>query len=446
MGIAPNIPGPTLVPGTFLRLERRALSADGVAMSKVQYLRLFSILNALLVGFWLPLRMIGFSIPAVAELSFDLMISAASAVNIYVHFKKHDVNPRDWKSWFSLSVFLDLICLLPFMFIEDEFLGATSTGLIFFNLLTARHSWKIKEFLDEFDNLKPIVYRLLPLALMMPLLVHLIACGWIALGSGSAGPDPDKYLEYVKAFYWAMSTLTTVGYGDITAKTPGQMFFATGTQLVGVGVFGFVLSNVAGFLSRLDAAREHHMDNLDQAETFMHSYKIPDATKSKVRAYYHYVWKEHRGYMDKSVMADLPAKLQSELNFAINQSIITKVSFLNDASTEMLEDIMLALDHRLCVPGERIFRAGDHGDRLYMIHAGQIDILTADNKHIASLGEGAVFGEMALISEAPRSASARAASYCDLYTLPKEDFARIIDSYPAFKAHLEEVMQSRRAG
>jgi hypothetical protein len=414
-------------------------------MNSTQYLRLFSILNAMLVGFWLPLRMIGLSLPLPVDLGFDLIISVASAINIFIHFRKHDQNPLDWKSWVSLSVFLDLICLLPFMLIEDQFLGATSLGLVFFNLLTARHTWKIKEFLDEFDNLKPIVYRLVPLALMMPLLVHLIACCWIALGSGTAGTDTDKFAEYVKAFYWAMSTLTTVGYGDISAKTPGQMIFASGTQLVGVGVFGFVLSNVAGLLSRLDAAREHHMDNLDQIETFMHSYKIPPETKSKVRSYYHYVWKEHRGYMDKSLLHSLPSKLQSELNFAINHSIIERVSFLKDASKEMLEDIMLALDHRVFVPGERIFRAGDVGDCLYMIHAGQVDILTSENKHIASLNEGAVFGEIALISDGPRTATARASSYCDLYALPREDFAKIVESYPHFKSHLEEISRARQS-
>lgn len=414
-------------------------------MSKVQVLRLFSIFNAMLVGFWLPLRMIGFKIPLPVDLSLDLIISVASAVNIYIHFKKHDLKFSHWPSWLSVSVVLDFVCLMPLMFIEDQFLGSSTDGLVFLNLICARHIWKIKDFLDEFDNLKPITYRLVPLVLMMPLLVHLIACGWMALGSGTAGPDADKTFEYVKAFYWAMTTLTTVGYGDIAAKTAYQMLYAAGTQLAGVGVFGFVLSNVASLLSRLDAAREHHMDNLDQIETFMHSYKIPPETKSKVRSYYHYLWKEHRGYMDKSLLEGLPSKLQSELHFAINHSIIERVSFLKEASNEMLEDIMLALDHRVFVPGEKIFRVGDPGDCLYMIHGGQIDILTGDNKHIASLGEGAVFGEIALISDGPRTATARAASYCDLYALPKEDFKRIIDSYSHFKDHLEEVMKARKS-
>ena len=414
-------------------------------MARIQFLRIFSIASALVVGFWLPLRMIGFAIDPSLELSLDFLISAAAGVNIYLYFKDHNKNPKAFRDWLSASLALDFVCLLPLLLIEDWFMPHQGFGLVFLNLLAARHIWNIKIFLDEFDNLKPIVYRLVPLGLMMPLLVHLIACAWIALGSGTVGPDADKLAEYVKAFYWAMTTLTTVGYGDISAKTPPQMIFAAFTQLVGVGVFGFVLSNVASLLSRLDAAREHHMDNLDQIETFMNSYRIPVNVRSKVRSYYHYIWKEHKGRMDRSVLDQLPAKLQSELNFAINQTVIERVQFLSSASPELLEDIMLALDHRVFVPGERIFRAGDPGDCLYMIHAGEVDILSAEGHRIAGLTEGAVFGEMALISDSPRTATAKSVSYCDLYALPKAEFNRIIDAYPDFKAHLHQVMQERKA-
>lgn len=414
-------------------------------MPAIQYLRLFSIVSALAVGFWLPPKMIGFEFANSTNLLLDLLISVAAGVNIFIHFRKHALDIKQFRNWLSLSVLLDAVCLMPLLLLEDWFFSGANVGLVFLNLLTCRHIWKIKEFLDEFDNLKPIVYRLVPLAMMMPLLVHLIACGWIFLGSGTVGPDTDKYFEYVKAFYWAMTTLTTVGYGDIAAKTAPQMIYAAFVQLVGVGVFGYILSNVASLLSRLDAAREHHMNNLDQIETFMNSYKIPLDVRSKVRSYYHYVWKEHGGRMDKSLLDGLPFKLQSELNFSINKTVIERVSFLKTATRDLLEDIMLALDHRVFVPGERIFRMGDHGDCLYMIHAGQIEILNGEGNILATLGEGAVFGEMALISNSPRTATARAISYCDLYVLPKANFFEIVEAYPQFKSDLEAIMKERAA-
>ncbi|NJL24821.1 MAG: cyclic nucleotide-binding domain-containing protein [Calothrix sp. SM1_5_4] len=93
-----------------------------------------------------------------------------------------------------------------------------------------------------------------------------------------------------------------------------------------------------------------------------------------------------------------------------------------------------------------MFRAGEIGDCLYMVHSGSVDILDSDEGHLAALGPGSVFGEIALISDTPRTATARSKSYSDLYALPKSDFLRIVDAYPDFKKHLEEIMNQRRGG
>lgn len=412
-------------------------------MDLLQYLRLLSITAALVVGFWFPVRLIGFQPSFALEIFFDSLISVASIINVYLYFKEKKLSPNIRSNWLSLGLWCDLVCILPFALIEYVWFGQASPVLLFINLLAARHIFKIKSLLDAFDGLQPIVYRLAPLAFTMPLLVHLIACAWIALGSGSSGPDPDKFNEYIKAIYWTFTTLTTVGYGDITAKTNFQMLFACGAQVLGVGVFGFVLSNVASLLSRMDAAREHHMDNLDRVETFMKLHNIPTATKLNIRSYYHYLWKARKGYQERALLNDLPTKIQSDLFFHINKAIIEKVPFLQGASQELLEDLMNQLEPRIYVPGERIFKIDEPGDALYFIHSGSVDILSRDNNKIVSLGEGAFFGEMALLSDKPRNATVKATTYCDIYLLHKDAFNTAIGLYPEFREHLVETHESR---
>lgn len=414
-------------------------------MDIFQYLRLFSITAALIVGFWFPLRLIGFQPSFSLEIFFDSLISVASIINSYLYFKEKNLDAKIKGNWLSLGLWCDLICILPFALIEYIWLGQASPILLFINLLTARHIFKIKSLLDAFDGLQPIVYRLAPLAFTMPLLVHLIACTWIALGSGTAGPDPDKVNEYVKAIYWTFTTLTTVGYGDISAKTNFQMLFTCCAQVLGVGVFGFVLSNVASLLSRMDAAREHHMDNLDRVETFMKLHDIPNETKLNIRSYYHYLWKARKGYQERALLNDLPTKIQSDLFFHINKAIIEKVPFLQAASRELIEDLMNQLEPRIYVPGERIFRIDEPGDALYFIHSGKVDILSRENTLIVTLGEGAFFGETALLSEKPRNATVRATTYCDIYLLHKSNFNNAIGVYPEFREHLEKTVQARAA-
>lgn len=412
-------------------------------MKKTQYLRLISIVGAFLVGFWLPIRLIGYTPRIEVEIIFDLIISCVAGLNLYLYFRQDFKSVTVFKDWLNLGVVLDFICLMPLSLFAYFIYAEAGNWILFFNLFTARHIRQIKPFLDDFDNLQPLTYRIVPLLMGVPLLVHLTACGWIALGSGTAGPDPDKLLEYVKAVYWGFTTLTTVGYGDISAKTIPQMMYACGIQVMGVGVFGYILSNVASLLARTDAAREHHMDNLDRIDTFMRTHHIPQELRTKIRAYYHYMWEKKKGYNDTSLLDGLPLKIQSELYFFINRSIVEKVPFLRDASQELLEDLMNKLQPRIFVPGERIFRVDEEGDALYIIHNGQVEILARDGQKIVSLHEGSFFGEMALVSSRPRSATAIASTFCDVYALPKLAFTEVANAYPEFKTHLEEMIEQR---
>lgn len=414
-------------------------------MNRIQYLRLISIGGAFLVGFWLPIRLIGFEPPMGLEILFDLIVSFVSVINIYLYFHTTEKSPKNWRTWNNISLLLDVTCLLPLSLFVFLVFDQTMEWLLLLNLLTARHIRHIRPFLDYFDSLQPITYRLVPIFVMLPLLVHIIACGWIALGSGTVGNDPDQILTYVKSIYWTFTTLTTVGYGDISAKSIPQMLYACGIQVVGVGVFGFILSNVAGLLARSDAAREHHMDNLDKIETYMKLHHTPDELRAKVRSYYHYMWTSKKGYRDESLIEELPAKIQSELLLHINQPIIQKVSFLNTASPELIEELMSELKPRVFVPGERIFKAGEVGDSLYFIQNGNVAIISKDGKKLATLGEGSFFGEMALLSDNPRSATAQADEFCDIFTLHRESFERVTNSYPEFRSHIQEVMAKRSA-
>ncbi len=69
------------------------------------------------------------------------------------------------------------------------------------------------------------------------------------------------------------------------------------------------------------------------------------------------------------------------------------------------------LERRVFAPGDRIFREGDQGDAAYIVQKGEVEIVRKVNetdKILATIGEGGIFGEMALIDNQPRMAAARA--------------------------------------
>jgi signal transduction histidine kinase len=73
-------------------------------------------------------------------------------------------------------------------------------------------------------------------------------------------------------------------------------------------------------------------------------------------------------------------------------------------------------------PGQLLFREGEWGDRAYVVSAGQVEVFKdADRREVllAVRGAGEVIGEMALLQQEPRSASVRARTRTDLFSIPK---------------------------
>ncbi|HNB52608.1 MAG TPA: SpoIIE family protein phosphatase, partial [Anaerolineales bacterium] len=92
--------------------------------------------------------------------------------------------------------------------------------------------------------------------------------------------------------------------------------------------------------------------------------------------------------------------------------------------------------------GEVIFREGDPGELMYVILNGEVQV-TLEKLPINYLVEGSIFGEMALVDNSPRSASAVAATDCILLPLDQTQFKALIPSHPEFSVEVMSVMAQR---
>jgi CRP/FNR family cyclic AMP-dependent transcriptional regulator len=97
---------------------------------------------------------------------------------------------------------------------------------------------------------------------------------------------------------------------------------------------------------------------------------------------------------------------------------------------------------RICEPGETVFRAYDMGAEMYVVLEGQVE-LTIEDRVVETLGPGEPFGEMALIDQAPRTATATAKTACKLAVIPEKRFLFMIQTTPHFALHIMKVMADR---
>jgi CRP-like cAMP-binding protein len=80
---------------------------------------------------------------------------------------------------------------------------------------------------------------------------------------------------------------------------------------------------------------------------------------------------------------------------------------------------------------------------MYLISRGEVEVIDDSGKVMATLGEGNFFGEISLLTAAPRNATVRAKSYCDFFVLDQADFARVLRDRPQFLKSIMETARSR---
>lgn len=98
--------------------------------------------------------------------------------------------------------------------------------------------------------------------------------------------------------------------------------------------------------------------------------------------------------------------------------------------------------------GEIIFRQGDTADFVYVIVNGEVEVVReeADGKNVlARLAKGSYFGEMAIISNAPRTATVRAITDVEVLTWSRGDFAALYACLPELRKSVDKITQQRNS-
>jgi hypothetical protein len=346
------------------------------------------------------------------------------------------------KGWFTVDIVAALPLGLILTFISTPEFGAINL----IRVLALVKLFRVAKTMQQIGgtNVNPAILRLILLIFWILLAAHVVGCGWIFLIDAPAGTS--NYDRYIRAFYWTITTLTTIGYGDITPATSGQTFYVILIEILGAGMYGLVIGNIANLIANIDVAKTQYKEKLDKINTFLKYRNIPVDMQKKINDYYNYLWESRRGYDESSVLADLPGPLKESVSLYLNKEIIEKVPIFEAASKDLIKDVIMNMEPVVFTPGDYIVRAGEVGFDMYFISRGRVDVMSADEQtSYAILAAGQFFGEIALLLSMPRTATIKATEYCDLYRLDKDTFDRILTRYPDFMTNIQSLADERRA-
>ncbi|HRZ87678.1 MAG TPA: cyclic nucleotide-binding domain-containing protein [bacterium] len=126
---------------------------------------------------------------------------------------------------------------------------------------------------------------------------------------------------------------------------------------------------------------------------------------------------------------------------------LKRIPLFSNIHGEGLKRIADISIEKVCEAGELIFNEGDIGDVLYIIKKGSVSIFkkldSGQEKQLAVLKEQQYFGEMAILDDSSRSASARTAEDSILLSVDKDNFREVVKEFPEIAFEIFKVFSQR---
>ena len=279
----------------------------------------------------------------------------------------------------SPMAIIDFLAIAPF-YVSMLF----AIDLRFLRVFRLLRLLKLTRYSPAIEMLGRVLYnerRALFSALLIMLVLLVFASSLMHLIEHEA--QPDAFGSIPAAMWWAVVTLTTVGYGDAAPVTPLGQLLGGFVTILGVGTFALPAGILASGFAQEVKRRE----------------------------------------------------------FIVSWDVVAKVPLFGSLTAAQIAEIAKLLRPRITIPGEVVARKGDMGDAMYFIASGRVEVRIEPEP--IELKGGDFFGEISLVKQAPRTADVIASTSCQLLALRAQDFYDLIEQNPAIHETVQRTVAER---
>jgi voltage-gated potassium channel len=356
---------------------------------------------------------------------------------------------------------VDLLASIPFgmllLVAGNPQVGAFSAVLLvrLLVLLRLARFFVILGRWESFSWTDPAYLRVLKYMGMVLIFAHCIACLWFGVARMDGYPedswvvaagieDSDPITQYVRSLYWTITTMTTVGYGDISPGRTAEYLLASIIMLMGASVYAFIIGGIASLLGSLQAAKNSHREHMESVEQYLRARRIPAHLGTRVHDYYEYLWSRQKGLNEQAMLHDLPDSLRLDIMLHLARDVLQQVPLFRHCSPVLRNSLLVALEPATYAPANYLVRENEVGGSIIFITRGVVEIIAGDEqKSYGTLGPGDYFGYLSLALNEPRSGSVRASEYCEVLILDKETYDDFSVRYPEFVEVMKKVSAER---
>uniref|UniRef100_A0A8C6GYI2 Potassium voltage-gated channel, subfamily H (eag-related), member 5 n=1 Tax=Mus spicilegus TaxID=10103 RepID=A0A8C6GYI2_MUSSI len=250
-------------------------------------------------------------------------------------------------------------------------------------------------------------------------------------GIWEGGPSKDSL--YVSSLYFTMTSLTTIGFGNIAPTTDVEKMFSVAMMMVGSLLYATIFGNVTTIFQQMYANTNRYHEMLNNVRDFLKLYQVPKGLSERVMDYIVSTWSMSKGIDTEKVLSICPKDMRADICVHLNRKVFNEHPAFRLASDGCLRALAVEFQTIHCAPGDLIYHAGESVDALCFVVSGSLEVIQ-DEEVVAILGKGDVFGDIFWkeTTLAHACANVRALTYCDLHIIKREALLKVLDFYTAF--------------
>lgn len=249
--------------------------------------------------------------------------------------------------------------------------------------------------------------------------------------NGTIIESPSLASLYMSSLYFSLTSLTSIGFGNIAPNTTAEKIFSCVTMIFGGLCYAVIFGQVTAIVQQSQKKSEGYHETLNNMRSFCKLYKVPKEISTRIVDYYMYTWVLNRGVDTNSVLQNCPKDLQSDICIHLNRKVIDSTPAFGELSNAVLRAIARNFAIHRVAPGERVVHEGESLDTLFFVASGSFEI-TQKGQVVGLIGEGDVFGDdICRNNDTGRSAAdVFALTYSNVHVIGRNELLGALSFYP----------------
>ncbi|GLU01394.1 hypothetical protein SLE2022_187040 [Rubroshorea leprosula] len=347
--------------------------------------------------------------------------------------------------WF----FMDVASTLPLQLMFNNSRGQrpASEAFAFLNLLRLWRLWRVSDLFKRLEkdiNFSYFWTRLLKLICVTLLAVHSAGCiyYWLAYNHkvsketwiGSLVQDFKNrsiWLGYTYSIYWAIVTLTTVGYGDLHAVNMQEKIFEVFYMLFNIGLTAYIIGNMTNLIVHAAVRTFAMRDAINELLRYASKNRLPQGLSEQMLAHMQLKFKTAE-LQQEEVLQDLPKAIRTSIAQHLFHETVEKAYLFRGVSEDLIVQLVSEMKAEYFPPKVEILLQNEIPTDFYILVSGAVDVVTNTNgveQFLSKLGSADLAGEIGVIFNIPQPFTVRTKRLSQVIRISHHHFKQMVQPH-----------------